>query len=143
MKSPENNKTFAIVSFLAAVALLSAAVLLAVNRFVSAGIHSYLSSFPLGLAGAGYALLQVRTTLLRGILVRRLVLAGAFIGWAADQLLPPGPLAVFLGDGVIFCFILDVFWLIRDQIRSEDRPGDALVPVSDAELNGRIGVGRL
>ena len=73
---------------------------------------------PLLFAGCGYAVLQRQLSLDRTILLRRLVLAAAFVGWAAADMLPEGRMATFLGDLVIFAFVLDVFWMIRDQINA-------------------------
>jgi hypothetical protein len=94
-------------------------VSLIVSPSTPARFHSYLSALPLALAGIGYGLLQLRSGLSRPILLRRLVLAGAFVGWAVDELLPSGPGAVVLGDVVIVGFVLDVMWLMRDQIHDE------------------------
>jgi hypothetical protein len=48
-------------------------------------------------------------------LAKRLLLAAAFIFWAADQLLPSGRLATFVGDAVISAYVLDMFWIIQEQ----------------------------
>jgi hypothetical protein len=114
-----NPKSFRIVVWLATAAVMSSVALLIASVVVSADFHSYLSSVPLALAGITYAVHQLRLRLSRTMLIKRLVLAAAFVGWAVDQLLPAGPVAVLLGDAVIFGFVLDVAWLIRDQILSE------------------------
>jgi hypothetical protein len=101
------------------VSLLAAAVLLAVNPFVSAARHAYISSLPLALAGLGYCLLQIRLKPSRRLLLKRLVLAGAFLLWAVVQLLPSGRVAVFFGDAVIAAYVLDLFWIMQDQGRSD------------------------
>lgn len=82
-----------------------------------ARIHSYVSSAPLALAGLGYALLQISLRPASATMLKRLLLAATFIGWAVDQLLPAGPLAVFIGDLVIAAYVLDLYWIARDQIR--------------------------
>jgi hypothetical protein len=48
-------------------------------------------------------------------LIKRLLLAAAFIGWAVDELLPSGRVALFLGDAVIAAYVLDLFWMANDQ----------------------------
>ena len=48
-------------------------------------------------------------------LLKRLLLAGAFIGWGVDQLLPAGRVALFLGDAVIAAYVLDLFWISGEQ----------------------------
>jgi hypothetical protein len=78
--------------------------------------HSYLSSLPLALAGLGYGVLQLRLKPPRPILLKRLLLAATFVTWAIDQLLPPGKLATFIGDLVIAAYVLDLFWLIQEQV---------------------------
>jgi hypothetical protein len=107
------------VSTLGKFALLAAGVLLLTSRFMPAELHGYVSSVPLALAGLAYALLQIRLKPRRAILLKRLLLAGAFLLWAVVQLLPSGPLAVFLGDAVIAAYVLDLFWVIQDQEQRE------------------------
>jgi hypothetical protein len=113
------------VLILAKCSLLGAGVLLVTNQFVPAKMHSYLSSLPLALAGAGYTLLQVHLKPARAIFLKRLVLAAAFVLWAIVQLLAPGRLALFLGDAVIAAYVLDLFWMMQDQglqrLREENR----------------------
>lgn len=99
------------IAILAWLSLIAAAVLLVANQFVTPEIHGWLSSVPLLSAGIGYALLQIRLNPPRGVLLKRLLLAGAFIGWAIDQLLPAGRASLFLGDAVIAAFVLDLFWI--------------------------------
>lgn len=107
--------TSLLVSILAKCALLCAGILLAADQFVPAGIHPYLSSFPLALAGVGYTLLQIHLKPPGPTLLKRMVLAAAFIVWAVVQLLAPGRLAVFLGDAVVAAYVLDLFWIMQDQ----------------------------
>jgi hypothetical protein len=108
-----------LVSILARLSLLAAAILLLANPFVANGMHGYLSSLPLALAGIGYALLQVQLKPPMRTLLKRLLLAGAFVLWAVDQLLPEGRIAVFIGDAVIAAYVADLFWMIRDQQQGE------------------------
>jgi hypothetical protein len=49
-----------------------------------------------------------------GTLLKRLLLAGTFVTWAVDQLLPAGQLATFIGDVVITAYVLDLYWLIQE-----------------------------
>jgi len=81
---------------------------------VPAEVHAYVSSAPLALAGLAYALLQIRLKPRREILLKRLVLAGAFLLWAVVQLLPSGPLAVSLGDTVIAAYVLNLYWVMKE-----------------------------
>ena len=107
------------VSILARLSLLAAGILLVANQFVTTENHAYLSSLPLALAGIGYALLQIQLKPPVRTLLKRLLLAAAFVLWAVDQLLPDGRTAVFIGDVVIAAYVADLFWMIRDQQRGE------------------------
>jgi hypothetical protein len=108
------NKSLAVL-VLAKCSLLGAGALLLMNPFAPDKLHNYLSSFPLALAGLGYIVLQIQLRPPRRILLKRLLLAGAFLLWAAVQLLPSGRLAVFLGDVVIAAYVVDLFWMMQDQ----------------------------
>jgi hypothetical protein len=107
------------VSVLARLSLLAAGILLLANPFAANGMHGYLSSLPLALAGIGYALLQIQLKPPVRTLLKRMLLAAAFVLWAVDQLLPNGRIAVFIGDVVIAAYVADLFWMIRDQQRGE------------------------
>jgi hypothetical protein len=97
--------------------LLLAAALLSCNLpFIPGALHLYLSALPLALAGAGYALLQILLKPPLTTLLKRLLLAGTFLTWAIDQLLPPGRAATILGDVVIAAYVLDLYWLAQEQI---------------------------
>lgn len=107
-------------NLLARVSLIAAVILLVGNQFVSSQIHGWLSALPLLLGGAAFALLQFRLRPPRMTLLKRLLLAAAFIGWGVDALLPAGRVALFLGDAVIAAYVLDLFWMTGDQ-QSEAR----------------------
>lgn len=118
------------VRILMTTALALAGILLLSNLpFLSARAHGYLSSLPLAMAGIGYATLQLRVRPPRGTLLKRLLLAATFVIWAVDQLLPSGRLAMFIGDAVVAAYVLDLYWLIQEQVSaanstsgSGDRP---------------------
>lgn len=98
-------------------ALALAGILLLSNLpFIPARLHGYLSSLPLAMAGIGYAILQLRVRPPRGTLLKRLLLAATFVTWAVDQLLPSGSLATFIGDVVVAAYVLDLYWLIQEQL---------------------------
>jgi hypothetical protein len=84
-------------------------------QFIPVGAHVWLSSLPLALAGGAYAMLQIRLRPGRRALAKRLLLAGTFLLWAIDQLLPSGRLAVLIGDAVVAAYVLDLFWIMEDQ----------------------------
>jgi hypothetical protein len=108
------------------VALAFAGILLLSNvPVVSDKLHAYLSSVPLAVAGAGYAILQLRTGPPRGTLLKRLLLAATFVFWAVDQLLPAGRLATLIGDAVIAAYVLDLFWLSQEQASAVKSTSDS------------------
>jgi hypothetical protein len=114
------NKNSPAIGFLAKCALSCSMLLLLSNLlFPSVWTHAWLSSLPLALVGVAYAILQIRLRPSRGILAKRLLLAGAFVLWSIDQLLPSGRLAIALGDAVIAAYVLDLFWTIQSQQRSK------------------------
>ncbi len=108
---------------LARLSLLAAVVLLAASPFAPSEVHAWLSALPLALAGIAYALLQLRLRPSRATLLKRLLLAGAFVLWAVDQMLPAGRVAVLVGDAVIAAYVLDLFWMGVDQTGDREREG--------------------
>lgn len=110
------NKSPSVVGFLAKCALLCSVLLLLSHlQFTSARAHAWLSSLALALAGVAYTVLQIRLRPSRRTLVRRLLLAGTFILWAIDQILPSGRLAMVIGDVVVSAFVLDLLWIAQEQ----------------------------
>jgi hypothetical protein len=81
-------------------------------------LHAFLSSLPLAMAGIGYAIVQLLTRPSRKKSLKRLLLAATFVIWAIDQLLPAGKPATFIGDVVIAAYVLDLYWLIQEQLAS-------------------------
>lgn len=113
------------VRILMVIALALAGVLLLSDlRSIPGQLHTYLSSLPLAMAGIAYAILQVRRRPARGTLLKRLLLAATFLIWAVDQLLPSGRLATFVGDVVIAAYVLDLYWLFREQVAAVTSPSD-------------------
>jgi hypothetical protein len=114
------------VRILMMIALALAGILLLSNlSVIPARLHGYLSSLPLAMAGIGYAILQLRVRPPRGTLLKRLLLAATFVIWAVDQLLPSGPLATFIGDVVIAAYVLDLYWLIQEQVSTVNSTSDS------------------
>jgi hypothetical protein len=108
------------------IALALAGILLLSNLpLISPQTHAYLSSLPLAVAGIGYAILQFRVRPPLGTLLKRLLLAGTFVIWAVDQLLPSGRLATFVGDVVIAAYVLDLYWIIQEQVATANTASDA------------------
>jgi hypothetical protein len=104
---------------------LAGILLLSNLPFLSIRLHAYLSALPLAIAGIGSALLQFRLRLARGILLKRLLLAATFVLWAVDQLLPSGRMAMFIGDVVIAAYVLDLYWLIQEEVAALDPPSNS------------------
>jgi hypothetical protein len=57
-------------------------------------------------------------------MLKRLLLAVTFVLLAIDQLLPVGKAATFIGDVVIAAYILDLYWLIQEQVAPADSTSD-------------------
>jgi hypothetical protein len=100
-------------SVLAPGALLLASIFLPLPSHTR--LHPWISALPLALAGIGYALFQFQLRPTRAVLLKRLLLAAAFVFWAIDQVMPAGRVAVFIGDVVIAAYVLDLFWMLGDQ----------------------------
>ena len=78
--------------------------------------HGPVSALPLLLIGTTYIGLQVILRPAPLELLKRVMLASAFILWGIDQLLPIGPIATTLGDIVIVLYIIDLALMIRDAL---------------------------
>jgi len=130
--SPVNTvvraRTTTWVPVLMVMALAFAGILLLSDLpFVPAQLHPYLSSLPLAIAGIVYAIFQIRVRPALGVLLKRLLLAATFVIWAADQLLPPGRFATVVGDVVFAAYVLDLYWLVQEQVAAVNAasyPGD-------------------
>jgi hypothetical protein len=103
------------------VAVLSSVLLLANDAFPSflPLKHSETSALPLLLIGAAYVCLQPIVRLGLWELIKRLLLAVAFILWGIVQLLPTSGTTAILGDLVIALFVVDLFWIVRSELRGE------------------------
>jgi len=101
--------------FLGVITLADVAVLLvwdAAPGLFPAGSHNILAAFSLTAIAAAYLLYQAmqRTPLLE--FVKAILLASAFLLWAANQLWPDLPQATLFNDGAIGLFVLDIFLVI-------------------------------
>jgi hypothetical protein len=95
---------------LAAVALLF--VQDAASRLFPAGSHAILASFSLAVIACAYLMFQFMrhdTAIGPGGITRAVLLAAAFLFWAANQLWPRLPQAPLINDVAIGLFVLDVF----------------------------------
>jgi uncharacterized membrane protein len=92
--------------------LISVGVLLAWDvdpQFFPARAHDFLAAFPLAMIAIAYLLYQSAHRPAAKELVKAMVLAVAFLFWAANQLWPDLPQATLFNDIAIALFILDVF----------------------------------
>jgi hypothetical protein len=95
--------------------LASAAVLLIWDDFPQwfpARSHDFLAAFSLAMIAFAYLLYQIAHRPARLEFVKALVLAAAFLFWAANQLWPSLPQATLFNDIAIALFVLDVFCVI-------------------------------
>ena len=83
--------------------------------------HSSISALPLLLIGVAYLCLQARLRPPPLELVKRAMLASAFILWGVDQLLPAGAAATTLGDVVIVLYIIDLALMMRDTLNTSHK----------------------
>jgi hypothetical protein len=81
--------------------------------------HAPLSALPLLLAGASYAILQALLRPPPMELLRRLMLASAFLLWGIVQLMPAGRLATDLGDLVIALYVLDLGLMVQSELQRD------------------------
>lgn len=74
-----------------------------------ANAHDTLASFPLAMIALAYMVYQLARRPARMELAKAIMLAFAFLFWAANQLLPTIRLATLFNDIAIALFVLDVF----------------------------------
>lgn len=97
------------------VTIASVAVLFvwdAVPRLFPARSHDFLGAFPLALIAISYLVYQAAHRPSGKELAKAILLAIAFLFWAANQLWPDSPRAVLYNDIAIALFVLDVFLVI-------------------------------
>lgn|ERR1700690_17309 len=97
---------------LGVIALVSIGALAAWNFFPALfppHAHNILGAFPLGLIALAYLAHHVVRRPERKDLAKAILLAIAFLSWAANQLWPDLPQAGLFNDAAIALFVLDVF----------------------------------
>jgi hypothetical protein len=100
---------------LGVIALASVSVLLTRDAFpglFSARAHESLGAFPLAMIAFAYLLYQVARRPARPEVVKAILLAIAFLFWAANQLWPDFHQATLFNDIAIALFVLDVFLVL-------------------------------
>jgi hypothetical protein len=78
-------------------------------QLFSAGAHNVLGAFPLAMIAIAYLVYQSAHRPARLEAVKAILLAIAFLFWAANQLWPDLPEAMLFNDIAIGLFVLDVF----------------------------------
>ncbi len=105
----------AIPALLGVVTLIAVVVLFvwdARPQLFGARTHDYLGAFTLGMIAVAYLVYQVVHRPPVKELLKAVLLAVAFLFWAANQLWPTSPQATLYNDIAIALFVLDVFLVI-------------------------------
>ena len=107
--------------------LASAAVLLLWNlrpQMFPPHAHDYLGGFALGVIALAWLLWQASRRSSTMDWVRAILLASAFLFWAANQFWPDVRQATLFNDLAVGLFVLDVFLSMRPLPESQRRPLD-------------------
>jgi hypothetical protein len=123
------NSIFRWSSFgLAILALAASVALLIGDTRMQASTDSWksmASASPLLLGGLAFLLVQSLAQPGGIELIKNLILAGAFLLWGAIQLMPPTPIAKYLGNVVIVLYVVDLAWgtlvVVNSSRRSQNR----------------------
>jgi len=110
MRLDRNRRAIPVI--LGAATLAAVAVLLAWDAFPSLFLprsHAFLASFSLAAIAIAYLVYQILHRPARGEFLKAILLAIAFLFWAANQLWPDLPQATLFNDIAIALFVLDVF----------------------------------
>lgn len=126
------NKQRVLSILLGAVTLASVAVLLGWDvfpRLFPAGTHAILAAFSLAMIALAYLVYQIALRPAAFEFLKAIMLAVAFLFWAANQFWPDSPRATLFNDIAIALFVLDMFLVIvgwprtsRDSSFAEFRP---------------------
>jgi hypothetical protein len=81
----------------------------ALPRLFPARSDDFLAAFSLAMIALAYLIYQVAHRPARGEFAKAIMLAVAFLFWAANQLWPNSPRATLFNDIAIALFVLDVF----------------------------------
>jgi hypothetical protein len=81
----------------------------ALPRYFPARAHDYLAAFPLATIALAYLVYQTAHRPPFRELVKAIMLAAAFLFWAANQLWPDIPQATLYNDIAVALFVLDIF----------------------------------
>jgi hypothetical protein len=123
---------------LGVVALASVAVLFAwdaLPQLFPAGAHNVLGAFPLAIIAFAYLLYQSAHRPARMEVVKAILLAIAFLFWAANQLWPNLPQAILFNDIAIGLFVLDVFLVLIGWPTTS--PDESFAEIYEAEPHNK------
>jgi hypothetical protein len=130
MRLGNNQRLLSVI--LGAFTLAGVAVLLgwdAFPRLFPAGSHSILAAFSLAMIALAYLVYQIALRPALAEFLKAIMLALAFLFWAANQFWPESPQATLFNDIAIALFVLDVFLVIfgwpraaRDASFAESHP---------------------
>ena len=84
----------------------------AAPKVVPAVSHRILAAFSLATIAVAYVIYQLANRAAARELAKTMLLAAAFLFWAANQMWPNRPEAGLYNDIAIGLFVLDVFWVI-------------------------------
>jgi hypothetical protein len=110
---PRNHRFFPVL--LGAVTLADVVVLLVWDAFPGlfpARSHDFLGSFSLAMIAVAYLIYQIAHRPPWREMAKAVMLAAAFLFWAANQFWPDLPEATLFNDIAIALFVLDVFLVI-------------------------------
>ncbi len=123
--STPNRSLFSLILYaLLVISLLGCTILLLFDffpRLLPIITHGPASALPLLLIGVAYLVLQVRLRPRPLELLKRVMLASAFVLWGIDQLLPQGAAATTLGDVVIVLYIIDLALMMCDTLNNSHK----------------------
>jgi hypothetical protein len=114
------------------VTLMAVGVLLAWDVSAAsfpAGAHDFLAAFPLAVIAVAYLIHQAVHRPAPLEIFKAVLLASAFLFWAANQLWPESPRAPLLNDFAIGLFVLDIFLTMIEWPSSSVRDQGKTSPV--------------
>jgi len=109
----DNHRLLSVI--LGSITLAGVAVLLAWDvfpRLFPAGSHAILGAFSLAMIALAYLARQIELRPAAAEFLKAIMLAVAFLFWAANQFWPNSPQATLFNDLAIALFVLDVFLVI-------------------------------
>jgi uncharacterized membrane protein len=98
-------------------------------RLFPVGSHDFLAAFPLAMIAFAYLWYQIAHRPDRAAFAKAVMLAAAFLFWAANQLWPNLPRATLFNDIAIALFVLDVFLVIIGWPRTSPDSSFAETPM--------------